>query len=80
MKTLTAAQEEIYLKVQELLDEHFDAWVLSIETDLDDLDESGKACTFWCGAYGGGKNRAKGLALSHLDRLREIRKDALEED
>jgi len=73
MTTLTAAQEEVFEKVKEMLSEHFDAWSLAVETDLDEADEEGEAVTFWRGAFDGGKNRAKGLTLAHLDDLREIK-------
>lgn len=70
MTTFTAAQTEVFEKVKEMLSEHFDAWTLAVETDLDEVDEEGEQVTFWRGAYEGGKNRAKGLTLSHLDALR----------
>jgi hypothetical protein len=76
MLTLTQAQEDVLEQVKELLSEHFDCWSLAYEVDLDEVDQDGEQCTFWAGSFDGGRNRAKGLVLSHLDNLREIKVDA----
>jgi hypothetical protein len=71
MTTLNDSQLEAFEKVKLLLSEHFDCWTLAIE--VEERDEEDEECTFWRGAFDGGKNRAKGLTLGHLDDLREIK-------
>ena len=80
MTTLTEAQDQVLKQVDELLSEHFDCHTLAVEIDLEEVDDEGQQCTFWRGLYGGGKGRAKGLTLSHLDNLREIKASQPETD
>jgi hypothetical protein len=79
MKTLTETQEKILKQINDLLGEHFDAYTLAIEIDLDEMDDEGEPCTFWRGSFGGGRNRVKGLTLSQLDNLREIKNERKDE-
>lgn len=80
MTTLTDSQAEAFAKVKAILSEHFDCWSLAIEVEMLEQDAAGEECTFWCGSFDGGRNRAKGLTLSHLDNLREVKQAYREED
>ena len=50
---LTPAQNEARKRAIELLSEHFDSWVLLVETELDEPVPEEGLRTFWCGAYQG---------------------------
>lgn len=51
-------------QIKRILGEHFEGYVLAVETEIDDPinpENDGNSRTFVC--YGGGFNRAYGLAL-----------------
>jgi len=56
---MSDAQRAARAKAIELMTEHFDSFVLLIESDTD--DESDRQCTFFLGAFEGGCSSAIGL-------------------
>lgn len=56
---MSDAQREARAKAIELLTEHFDSFVLLVESDTNDEQE--RQCTFFLGAFEGGCSAAVGL-------------------
>jgi len=61
---MNAKQEEVLKTITELLGEHFDGYVLSVESGRDEVDS--QTYTYW----GGGFNSAFGMAHRQVERMR----------
>lgn len=72
MAQLSQCQTDALDKVKELLDEHFEAWVLVWEAEVDDRTEHSNVGWF------GGHSRALGLLVLGQDVLRNHKNKNLE--
>lgn len=65
---ITEVQKQIHAQVKQLLAEHFDTFVLVLETEIEQQIE-GREASLWAGSYGGTNSGAVGLMVKYQQEL-----------
>ena len=74
MNALTEAQLAARKKAIDLLSEHFNHYVVIVETEIDDPNNPNDLSTFWCGAFQG-HSASVGLLEKYKNQLLSPRED-----